>query len=61
MLIKERRCIICGRSEVMPSFICQACRARIQGELLGKRKQIDREARKALTKYGQQNSQTRNF
>ncbi len=54
---KQRSCIICGSVEAMSSFICGACRAKIQRDVLGKQNRIEQQAGKALNKFGEYNNQ----
>ena len=48
MAEKERVCILCGKREMMHSYICGACQEKIQGEAVGKRREMRKEAQRAL-------------
>ena len=49
---REKVCILCGKKEVMPGYICSTCQEKIQQEAIGKRREMRREAYKAMIKYG---------
>ena len=49
---KERTCILCGGREEMLGFICSACQEKIQREAVGKRREMRKEAERALRKHG---------
>ena len=48
MAEKERICILCGKREVMHSYICGSCQEKIQGEAMGKRREMREEAQQAV-------------
>jgi hypothetical protein len=56
MIEKERACILCGRRELMVTYICESCKAKVQGEILGRKKEVDKQAQQTLKKFGVTNN-----
>lgn len=44
MTEREKVCILCGKREVMLSYICSACQERIQSEAADQRTQMRQQA-----------------
>lgn len=49
---KTTRCLVCGKPDAGENTICPRCQAMIRGEALERRREIRREAEKALHKEG---------
>lgn len=49
---RTRTCILCGAKENMAGYICSVCQEKIQSEAAGKRREMEKEAERALKKYG---------
>ncbi len=52
MAERERVCILCGKKEEMLSYICPACQDKIQREVMGRRREMRKEAEQALRRNG---------
>ena len=50
---KTRTCILCGKKELMPSYVCDSCQVKVRGEILGKKKWLRKEAEQALKQFGE--------
>ncbi len=49
---KRRKCIFCGKEELMTTYICTECQERIQKEVMLRRENMRKEAIAAMNKQG---------
>ncbi|MFO8056117.1 MAG: hypothetical protein R6V10_02325 [bacterium] len=49
---RVRKCIFCGKEELMTTHICTECQEKIQKEVMLRRENMRKEALAAIKKYG---------